>query len=140
MSLQKKNFFHSPLLALPLRDRPPARPRTPVQASEQAVSYGPFIGVLTDVVKKGASASVGDRMPRLTALAEIHSREKIPAWHLYNSTRVDEDADDARAPIMDKLLLRPNKPVTTSMESQLQRRKAGQGHVRERSSFLRDSV
>ena len=36
-------------------------------------------------------------MPRLTALAEIHSREKIPAWHLYNSTRVDEDAHDARA-------------------------------------------
>ena len=99
-----------------LPDRPPPR--------KQAVSYGPFIGVLTDVVKKGRErGGLGDRMPRLTALAEIHSREKIPAWHLYNSTRVDEDAHDARALIMDNLLLQPNKPVTTSM-----------------ATFLRDSV
>ena len=68
-----------------LPDRPPPR--------KQAVSYGPFIGVLTDVVKKGASEA-GDHMPRLTALSEIHSREKIPAWHLYNSTHFDDDDDD----------------------------------------------
>ena len=39
------------------------RPLARLQASEQAVSYGPFIGVLTDVVKKGrerGQASVGD--------------------------------------------------------------------------------
>ena len=34
----------------------------------------------TDWRRQGGSGR-GDHMPRLTAPSEIHSREKIPAWH-----------------------------------------------------------
>ena len=64
-----------------LRPRPTARPSASAQASGElrAVHRG------TDWRRQGGSGRggvrCGDHMPRLTAPSEIHSREKIPAWH-----------------------------------------------------------
>ena len=69
--------------------------RPPDRAREEAVSYGPFIGVLTGVVKKGPHARI-NRSSGDSFTGENSCMASV-AVRTTNSSRVDEAAEGARA-------------------------------------------